>query len=199
MKMSAKTRNIITLILLMSIVIILLGMAIVLHQKTLIEWWKPLVICTPFAVISGAFLITLTTKITCIRMRFINCLIGMAVVLSLTEGGFYILNYYYSDPLSNEECKVAITGKHTEKRYHTKRLSRNRSVRGEPYTVYHISMEIPGDKIKTIEVSASQYARTHIGENMCLKVEKGLLGAWVIKNLSFPIRERRSSRSNRKK
>lgn len=167
------------------VVIVSLGMALTLHRNTLTDWWVPAAICFVPACLLAALL---SKKM----LRFISAplcwLAGFAVFFSVLLGGFYSLNYFRSDPASTEPCQATVASKYTEEHYHTRRVSRNRVVRGQPYTVYFISLELPDHKMKNMEVSAGEYAKIRTGQSLPLQVEKGLLGVPVIKNMKFPVR-----------
>lgn len=187
--MKAKTRNIILIVALSLFAIIFSGLAMVLHRNTLIEWWKPVIACLIPAIIAGVFSIKKMNALTRLDIRPVNFAAGTILYFALFIGAFYTLNYYNSEKSTHHECEARIENKFTEEHYHVKRLSRNRSVRGEKYLVYYITLQLPGGKIKKIEVGAGKYGKLHPGQKLRLEIENGLFGVPVIKNLNFPVRK----------
>ena len=87
--------------------------------------------------------------------------------------------------------EATVVGKHSETRYHTKRISRNRTTRGEPYNVYFISFRLPDGRMKELEIPAGKYVKTRINSSLKIHIEDGMLGFPVIKDYEIPERNRR--------
>lgn len=179
----------IAMIVVASVSLILLGMAAVLHDKTLVAWWIPVAVCAAIAVPCAVVLQVLIGRLTQFGKTIWNVLTAWGVAFSCLIGLFYILNFYNADAASVREYSAPVIRKYAKDRYHTRRVSRNRVVRGEKYRVYFLSIELPDSKLKEIEVSLSDYNRVKAGKQLSLQLETGLFGVPVIKNMTFPVRE----------
>lgn len=164
-----------------------IGMAIVLHGKTIIEWWKPTALCAIIAVFLSAALYRLIKFISGLKSIVFNSLCAFTVAFSFIIGMFYTLNYYCSDTSSMHCINTTVMRKYSQERYRTRRVSRNRITRGEKYHVYYVEIELPDGRTKTLDVAVSEYMRLHVGQTLTLEAEKGLFGITIFKNLKFPI------------
>lgn len=187
--MSPKTKSITASVILLLITGASLGLSCALHRNTIVEWWKPVVLCAMLGCIAGLPFAKLIRVFSGWNNKLLTIIAGIILTGSVFSGSFYALNFYKSDPASNEICTATVTKKYSKKHYKTRRISRNRAVRGEPYNVYYIVMKLPDNRIKTIEVSVGEYSKIRQGQDLSLKVEKGFLGVPVIKNLSLPVRK----------
>lgn len=187
--MSVKFKNTISTAIFVLIVIVFCGLACVLHQKTIIEWWRPVVACSALAISVTVAVVTISARMAKAKMRAYGACVCFSLAFSLLIGGSYAANYYCSDPHSQSECDVVVTSKYTKQHYHTRRLSRNRTVRGESYLVYNFNLRLPDGRDKDVEVPSSMYAKTRTGQSLPLIVQNGFFGVKVIKNLSFITRE----------
>lgn len=172
--------------------IILLGMAAVLHNHTIIEWWKPVGVCILFAIPSGILMKGLMHKLMHFSRSVWNVIAGAVLWFGIFIGLFYSLNYFKSNETSAQERSVKVLSKYTEEHYHTKRVSRNTVTCGEKYKVYYINIELQNDHEKRIEIPAREYVKIKAGSRITLRIETGLFGIPVIKNLKFPVRQRNS-------
>lgn len=180
-----KKRSMAVAIILAVIAAAFLGMAFVLQPKTLVEWWRPAVLCAAPATLLGLA----ASKVIKSEKSILIFICSMAFSFSILLGSCYTLNFYRSDSASGEKINAVVTSKFSEEHYRTRRLSRNRSVRGEPYLAYYLNLELPDGRIKKIEVGAGEYSKTRSGQKISLFVEMGCFGMPVIKNLSFPVRK----------
>ncbi len=180
--------NIIILILLATVTIILLGLAAVLQNSTLIEWWIPVAAGLVLALPAGMLLRRLMRRLTRMDSTIVNVLVGTALSYAVVTGSFYALNFYRSDATSTHDYSAPVLNKYSEEHYRTRRVSRNRVTRGETYRVYYVVVELPGGRTKAIDVTLAVYNRARTGGQLTLSVEKGFFGIPVIKNLSAPIR-----------
>lgn len=190
-----RVRNKISVILLTTAIIILLGLAAVLQNNTIIEWWKPVSICIPIALIFGFIMSGVIRQLTNFSKYFWNIIIGSVFSFSLLIGSFYSLNYYKSDEASQQKYSARVVNKFSEDHYHSQRVSRSHVRRGEKYKVYFINVELQNGSTKKIEIPVKEYIRIKEGKHVTLHIEKGLFGIPVIKNLKFPIQQRESQRN----
>lgn len=184
-----KVSNIVSCIFLGIMAIALLGMAIALHGRTVLDWWIPSASCLLLSIPAAYYLIPLMRTLVRFEEAYLNYLAGFILSFALLVGGFYSLNYYMSAPSSHHEVSACILNKYTEERHEVKRVSRNRTVRGKPYKIYFIEVGLPEQKVKKIEVSAAAYKRYRKGQSMEFEMETGLFGVPVIKNLPFAVRK----------
>lgn len=193
-----RTINIIIMIILITGVILLLGLASVLQKHTLIQWWIPTGACALLALPCGYLLKGLIHKLTHFKKAVWNILAGVVFSFSVFIGLFYSLNYYKSDEATAHEYSARIVNKYTEEHYRVKRVSRNRVRRGEKYQVYCINIELEDGRLKNMEVPVNDYVKIRVGGHIKLRMEKGLFGFTVIKNMKFPVRQYNSRNHSRR-
>ncbi len=70
---------------------------------------------------------------------------------------------------------------YTETHHRSKRVGRNRYVKGEPYKVYYMEVSLPGGWRKPIHLDRARYSATHLGDTIAIPVGRGLFGLSVIK------------------
>lgn len=185
--MGSKTRYISTSIVGFIIVAAGLGLACALQRNTLVEWWKPAAICFVPSCAIGFVLSRVVRAASGIDKSYINIAAGILLAFSILMGGFYSLNYYKSKPDTTTVCEAVVAKKYTEDRYRTKRISRNRTTRGEKYKAYCVDIQLPGGWMKHFELSAGEYTRIHKGQKFALHVEDGFFGIPVIREMRLPI------------
>lgn len=195
--MISKTKNTVTLVVIVLVTLIGLGFAMALHRNTLVDWWLPAVVCAVPAALLAALYTRLIMSLAGLSRPWMAACAGFALFFTALLGTAYSLNYFDSDPDSSLQCKATVSAKYTAERHRSKRVGRNRYVQGEPYTVYFIKMDIPGGRVKELEVTAGQYAGLRKGQSIDLQIERGLLGVPVIKNMRLPDKSR--DRSQKRK
>lgn len=186
-----KSRNVVAAVILTLVAVAFLGISAVIQRNTIIEWWKPAAACLPAACALALLLRKAMPRVTRSDNSLVNFAAAAALSFSVILGSFYALNFYNSRPDTVTTQNALITGKYSEEHYRTKRISRNRTTRGEKYYVYGIIATLPDGKTKKIEVSVGQYAQLRRGQKLELKIEQGYFGVPVIKNLKFPARTSR--------
>ncbi|MDO4334656.1 MAG: hypothetical protein Q4C37_02330 [Bacteroidales bacterium] len=165
---------------------VMLGMASSIHHDTIIQWWLPLSVSIAPALLAGWLCRKLTRAITGISKTWALFLIGVVYFIPVFTCGFYAVNYFGSDPSTKTTFRSEVVGKHSEKHYRTRRLSRNRAVRGEPYYLYYLTLRTPQGGLKKVEVSTDRYVKTRRGQKATLDMEMGKLGYPVIKHYDIP-------------
>lgn len=186
-----------TLVILLAFTIILLGIAVALQGRTLVEWWKPAAICLIPAIIVGAAAGNALRRLTRWSRRWLNAAAMSVISFSVLLGAFYALNYYKTDNSGAGTFDAVVAQKYTQERYDTKRVGR-RTVRGQKRTVYNVVITLPDESTKKISVTPGQYARTRIGQKFAIQIENGFFGLPVIKHIGFPdgkkhVRKRKQS------
>lgn len=174
--------------------IISLGMAAVIQNNTLIDWWVPASVCAVVAIPCGILLKGVVRWITHFVRPMWNIIAGCVLSFAVFLGSFYALNYYMADEASSQEYRVPVLDKFTEEHYHVQRVSRYRVRRGQKYQVYYVYVELPDSSGKKIEVPVSEYVKIKKGRRITLRMERGLFGITVIKNLKFPVRQYKTRR-----
>ena len=76
---------------------------------------------------------------------------------------------------------ATVTKVYSETRYHSKRIARNRYVRGEPYKVYFASLRFENGLERDIPISDSRYRRLRPDMILGVGVSRGGLGYDVIR------------------
>lgn len=185
-----KKKNIFFIVVLALIGLVGAGMASTLQHNTLVEWWKPVSICLPLALALGLPLKRPIGALTRLKSRVINYLIGAIFALAVTTGAFYSINYYCSDATTGEKCDAHVTGKYSQERHRSRRVGRGNYVRGEKYMVYYMTIELPDGRRKDIGLSAGEYVKTRVGQEISLSVETGYFDIPVIKDLSRPAKKK---------
>ncbi len=192
--MGGRARYITTAVIISIIVVASLGLSCMLQRNTLIEWWKPVVICFLPSCAVGLALSRVIRVAGGVNKPWLTYVAGIVLSFSVIMAGFYSLNFYKSKPGTASVCQAVVARKYTKERFRTKRLSRHRSVRGEKYTVYCVDIELQGGWTKHFEVEAGEYARIRKGRKFDLDIEEGLFGVPVIKNMSLPVGKLRKIR-----
>ncbi|MDE5808316.1 MAG: hypothetical protein K2H76_09375, partial [Muribaculaceae bacterium] len=90
----------------------------------------------------------------------------------------YIINYAGASKERIE--KVEIASRYREQHYQSRRVGKNRYVRGNPYYEYYINVILPSGKEKKLQIPYSAYSRMKSGMEINLSFSKGCLGADVI-------------------
>ena len=188
-RMKVKTRKSLVLCVFSLLVIAGIGLALALQWKTLVEWWKPALICVLPAFAAGFLLAR------CIRAAYG----GMGILLSRAAGvvlafsvflcSFYALNYFKSDSASAEVVCARVASKHSEEEYQMRRIGRNRYVRGQKQMVYSLVIKLPDGAVRKIRVPVGEYVKTRVGRKVDVLIEKGLFGIPVIKDIDCPVRK----------
>lgn len=153
----------------------------VCYEKTLVTWWRPVLVSAVVAVSTGLCLADRWRWLTASGNRTVNFLCHLYVVGTLGYAACMVSNYYVSDRASavREEVVVQKRLKTAHKTY--RRLSRNRMVPNGVRYAYAVVVAFADGVQKEIPVSFAEYKRTGRNRKKVLIVEKGLFGMPVIK------------------
>lgn len=154
----------------------------VLYSNTLIEWWVPGFIALAGAMVAWLLMARVWPRLFPAASVPVRLLLHF---LYFVPAFFFLLlgaNRIGANSESAREERVEVTRKFKEKRYHTRRLSRNRAVRGEPYYTYHTTVVFPDGRSKTLQIGADDYGRISLTSGLTLTVNEGLWG-WAIMEL----------------
>lgn len=168
------------------VLIVSSGMAYYFGTKTLVDLWIPWSVSFSLALLSGIFAWRIWIPLTSAKRFIINFpihLIGVTVIF-----GFLILaiNYTLSDIRTRTVVNAEVCSRYTKTRYHTKRVGRHYTAKGNPYKVYYIEIEFPDGRKKESGVTLSQYNRIKKGTQLRVVVENGFLSMPVMKELNNP-------------
>ncbi len=192
--MSLKKINVAVLIIVVLITILSTAMAMVLYDRTLVEWWHIAFICFLPAIPTGFALRKVFTGVFGWSSQAAGTVISTVMLFLIFSGIYYSANYYGSDSQSRRDLPLEVTDKFSEEHYRTKRVSRSRYTRGEKYMVYKLEILLPDGRHKIIDIPFNTYKNVRVGKTINLSVEDGLLGSPVIKNIGFPIRKYRPAK-----
>ncbi|MBD5247479.1 MAG: DUF2500 domain-containing protein [Barnesiella sp.] len=167
------------------------GLAFALQNETIIEWWIPVTACALPAIPAGYLLRKPFCDIIVNSNRWLGGAAAAFFIFTLLIGAFYTINYYGADENNPRQLNAKVTEKITSEHYRTRRVSRNRTVRGEKYNTYSVNVTMPDGRSKILPVSIGQYSRLHAGDNVTLTTCDGLFGVPVIKEKSFKLKHKR--------
>lgn len=171
------TRAII-LVILVFILIMAIGANIALLEYTLVKWWIPILISATVAAFSGTLLWKVWKRLTDINYFWVNFLCHLIFTTFLLSGLYLTINYAGSgNPHPEEACVVA---KFREQHYRSRRVGRNRYVRGNPYWEYYIKVRLDDSSVRKIRINFKEYQNVRTDRNLILSLSKGALGLPVI-------------------
>lgn len=171
--------------LLLMLLILSAAAAAGLHGNTLTVWWKPALACVIFSLPAGAFIAgrcKWIAQLTHSSVRAVNFIIASSASAVITLGMFYSINYFCADTTAKHAEKAVVSSKYREKRHRTRRLSRNRSVRGEDYYIYYLSLRFADGLTKDITVPPQQYSKVRTGDSIIYAIQRGLFGVPIIRD-----------------
>lgn len=156
-------------------------LAVYISGKTIFNLWIPWSISVFSAVVSGIFLWRKWKPISGSSSILINFLIHTVCVAGIAAALVFSLNYFGSDKSSESVVTAKVVNSYSKTRYHTRRIGRRLSGRGNPYKVYYIEAELPDGRKKEFSVTLSQFNEARRSSRMRLDIEEGLLSMPVIK------------------
>ena len=183
--MSSKIKGYLLPVFLILLFVISIVISASLHQYTIIEWWNPAIKSLGLASIVSMVIYAIFFVREKLLVALLKTLVTLVVCTSLFSVGFYALNYYKSDSSTRTECRAELLRKYSEEHYHTRRVGRNRVVRGRKYYVYKVEVAFSDGLTKKLEVPAQKYSKASVGKPLTVSVEKGCFGVPVVKELSF--------------
>lgn len=161
--------------------ICLAGATAALNSRTLVPFIAPASVCAGIAIVSGLRWAGIWRWLTGSSRKWLNYCCHVLCTSCVLLFAFYGLNYFLADDGTLHEEKAVVTAKYKQTRYKSRRIRRNVYGRGEPYTVYCINLRFECGVEKERELKAASYRRTHTGDTITQKVERGLFGVSVVK------------------
>lgn len=172
--------------------------AFALHARTLDDGRIAAAVAAAVALPLGTLLSYPLRKISGISHPVANVAIALAATFALIIGAYYTLNYTLSDPSTAHTIEARVSSKYTQKRYHTRRVGRNRYIRDREYTAYRIAYRLPDGTVRHTDVKIEQYLRLRTGSRVDLRAERGLFGPTVIKDFKLIYPAKKSPKHIRK-
>ncbi|MDE5791141.1 MAG: phage holin family protein [Muribaculaceae bacterium] len=162
------------------ILIFSLGAVIALQSLTMIRWWIPLLFSGVMAALSGTVLWRMWQRLTGNYSFTLNFICHFVFFTLLLSGLFYTINFAGANDNARKE-KAPVICKFKEKHYRSRRVGRNRYVRGPEYYEYYVKVEFPKGKEKNIQLPFSTYKGIKQDRDLTLSLSRGLLGVDVIR------------------
>ena len=155
--------------------------AVALVPRTLITPWVPFCAAGMVAAATGAGMWRLWRRITAREKPFWNYLCHTVMMTGMLAAVFYISNYALADDSTYHEEETVLVRKYRETRHHSKRLSRARYVRGDPYYVYYMEVKFANGRTRELQIPANKYIRLKKGQKLRLPVARGFWNVPVIR------------------
>ena len=174
-------------VLLIFICVFLYAIAVSIHSNTMIDGWLPAVGASVLAAISGTTLARIWQKITGSSKFAVNYICNLIFATGLLLALFYGCNFAFSRGATSEPHEAIVEKKYSKVRHHSRRVGRNRYVRGEAYNVYYIDVRFDNGRMKDLSMPFERYRRIHVGDTLSIPFEKGLFGIPVIKRRGTPV------------
>lgn len=162
------------------LVITALGVSIGLHSFTIIEWWKPVILCGALSLPMTLWISKFFAHLTRPILKYLEYLVAFIFSFSILLATFYLSNFCLSDHSSVYEYHAPVIKKYQTERTRSKRIGR-RTYGQEKYKVYFIEIEMKDGKLKRLEKSYQEYNRIKKGSTLKLFIEDGLFKIPVIK------------------
>ncbi len=150
------------------------------HHLTIVEWWKPAIICALLSAAATIWLARYMKRLTSSFMRYLEYPAAFILSFSVLLGLFYTVNYCLSDNNSVYEYKAPVVRKYIEEHTRSRRAGR-RAYHDEKYSVYVVELKMKDGRIKKMEKPLSEYNRIKKGGTIRIFVEEGFFKIPVIK------------------
>lgn len=169
--------------------IVMLALAVSLASVTMTRWSSPAAVCAVAAVPTGFLLASAFRMRFLPRFRILRFLMAFATAFCILLGTFYSLNFFLSDHSTQRTADTKVAALFGERHQHSRRVGRNRYVRGETYMEYYARILLPDSTTLKKKVPVDEYVRLRAGQRATLHMEDGLFGIPVIRNIDIPPRK----------
>lgn len=149
-----------------------------LYDITLMPWWLPWIIGVPVAAATGLHCARWWQRVTWLKSVALNYCVHVAVVAGVVAMAFMLANRIGSEN-RGEVVEARLEKVYSEQRHRSRRVGRNRYVRGEAYYVYRADVEVEG-RHKTLNINRSQYSRLRRATTVEVPVSRGLFGFRIL-------------------
>lgn len=165
-------------VLLFIIAIICFGSSTVFQLYTLIDWWQPVALCLPLAVIAGWGISYLLRRAIDTKSYFWTITVGTITSLPILTLGFFMLNDYLSKPETRYTVDTIVVDLSVHKKW-TRSSNKMR---------YDVSIKLPDNRLKKFDVRKYEVMEQYcVGDTIPLTIEDGYFGFPVIKNKHLPL------------
>lgn len=169
--------------------LVLYVMAYIAFEKTVVEWWKPVVVGVCAIAVTGMTKMKRWRWLTGTDDRTLNGLFHVYAVGAMAVGVFLLGNYWL--PVSNAAGgrqtdyleKVVVEKKEIVERDKTQRVGRHRYRKTGVRYEYYISVVFENGMRKDIPVTRNVYNRTRQGSPTGLLLDRGLFGMPVVRKV----------------
>ena len=149
-------------------------------EETIVNLWLFWGIILLISIGSGLILGRRWSKITKVSNFAVNLIVHVIVFALFLAAAVLIVNYSTADLATAAPEHVVVERKYTKTRYHTKRITRKTYVRGEPYEVYYIDLDIPQIGERAFQVPIKVYSSLSAGDTATVRLGQGILGLKVV-------------------
>ncbi|MDE6653520.1 MAG: hypothetical protein K2K37_03935 [Muribaculaceae bacterium] len=157
-----------------------LGASFALQSFTIVDWWKPMIVCAAIAAIATFPLGKLLCAITESMFRRLRYAATFVLIFSILLCAFYVLNYHFADESTRIVYTAQVVRKYSEERTRSSRSGR-RGYGVEKYNVHFIEIELRDGSTKKMERPLNEYLKIKKGGHVTVTEEEGLFGIKVIK------------------
>jgi len=172
--------RIIMIIICAVVVVFCLGGISAMSGLTFMPRWLPWTVAVAVALGTGMWGKHLWRWIANCRRQWVNYLLHTVMTSLLICFGMYLGNQLGASDCGNT-VEAEVLNVYRETRYHSKRVSRNRYVRSDPYYVYFARLKFENGLERDVPVSNGRYRRLRPGTTVDVEVHRGGLGYDVIK------------------
>lgn len=166
--------------LLVATAVLLLGvMGYVYYEKTLIDWWEPVVASGVIALVTLPLLYRRWGWLTGVKSPALNILCHLYMTGLLSYFLFLGGNYLLADASSTCEEEVMIVSKEKETKERRFRVRRH-SYRSKTVHYYYLNVRFKDGTCKRIPVSLSVYNRSKANSYRTFDVQRGGWGFRII-------------------
>ena len=131
----------------------------------------------------GAAVTPLIMRLNISSSPALNFIMGVIVASGVLAGGFYITNFAWADASTGHGERAVVERKYSEKHYHTRRVGRNRYVRGDAYYQYYLELRYANGYKLPLEVKLPRYRRVSAGDTVSVTIQRGLYSIPVVKSV----------------
>lgn len=171
--------------------LVLYVMAYIVFEKTVVEWWKPVVVGAVAIAVTGMTKMARWRWLTTTDDRTLNGLFHVYAVGAVAVGVFLLGNYWLpvrdndmtADGRAGYSETVVVEKKEIVERDKTQRVGRHRYRKTGVRYEYYIGVVFKNGMRKDIPVTHSVYNRTRQGATTELQLDRGLFGLPVVREV----------------
>lgn len=151
---------------------------VALISLTLVPAWLPWIVAVILAVATGLWGRKAVGRMCGISAMWLNYLIYVVMATGVLAFALLLANRLGAG--EREPVQVEVTRVYSETRYHSKRVSTRRYIRGDPYKVYYIDVCLEGGITKPVSVNVNTFRKMRKGRYVELALRPGALGFKVL-------------------